>query len=169
MEEKMTYRDDFREVERESYWTVKRVAVWLFVGILMLLCIGLVFKVVAFPIWFASRTVDVIQQQIDPAELLRKYELFKDEAAQLDAKQASIKIKQHQIKDMKGLVMDRTNREQLMIWQQELGGMEYSYNALAADYNAQMVKINYRFCNIGQLPQGATVPLPREYKPYMEE
>jgi hypothetical protein len=123
--------------------------------------------------WFASRTVDVIQQQIDPAELLRKYELFKDEAAQLDAKAASIRIKRGQIASVKsgpmGRAMDRTNREQLMIWQQELGGMEYSFNELAADYNAQMSKINYRFCNVGQLPQGATVPLPRDFKPYMEE
>jgi hypothetical protein len=119
--------------------------------------------------WFASRSIEVVQQQIDPAELLRKYELFKDEAAQLDAKNASIKIKQHQIEGMKGMPTDRTNREQLMIWQQELGGMKYSFNALAADYNSQMSKINYRFCNVGQLPQGATVPLPREYKPYMED
>lgn len=119
--------------------------------------------------WFAGRAVDVAKQQLDPAELLRKYELFKDEAAQLDAKLASIKIKQKQIESVKRMPMDRTNREQLMIWQQELGGMEYSFNALAADYNAQMAKANYSFTNVGQLPQGANQPLPREYKPYMEE
>ena len=122
--------------------------------------------------WFASRTVDVVKQQVDPAELLRKYELFKDESAQLDAKLASIKIKNGQIKEVKEelkVSADRTNREQMMIWEQELGGMEYSYNALAADYNAQMVKINYRFCNVGELPQGASIPLPREYKPYLEQ
>jgi hypothetical protein len=47
--------------------------------------------------------------------------------------------------------------------------MKYSFNQLAADYNAQMAKINYAFCNVGQLPQGATTPLPREYKPYIGE
>jgi hypothetical protein len=119
--------------------------------------------------WFVSRTVDVVQQQIDPAELLRKYELFKDEAAQLDAKASNIRIKEKQINSTKSMPMDRTNREQMMIWQQELGGMKYSFNELAADYNSQMSKINYRFCNVGQLPQGAIVPLPRDYKPYMEE
>jgi len=97
--------------------------------------------------------------------------LFKDEAAQLDAKGASIKVKRGQIaalgKDVKS--MDRTNREQYMIWQQELGGMIYSYNSLAADYNAQMAKINYRFTNVGDLPQGATVVLPREFRQYQEE
>lgn len=119
--------------------------------------------------WFAGRAIDVAKQQVDPAELLRKYELFKDESAQLDAKLASIKIKKQQIASIKTMAnMDRTNREQLMIWQQELGGMEYSFNQLAADYNAQMAKINYAFCNVGQLPQGATEPLPRAYKPYIE-
>jgi hypothetical protein len=135
------------------------VAVGVAIGISLLLGVS----------WFGARTVNVVAEQIDPAELLRKYELFKDEAAQLDAKLASIKIKQKQIDSMKEMPMDRTNREQLMIWQQELGGMKYSYNGLAADYNAQMVKINYRFTNVGDLPKGATTPLPREYKPYQEE
>lgn len=135
----------------------------------LLICLSVIGCIVSGASWFADRTVAVAKQQFDPQELLRKYELFKDEAAQLDAKVADIKIKEHQIKDMKGLPMDRTNREQMMIWQQELGGIKYSYNSLAADYNAQMVKFNYRFCNVGTLPEGATTPLPREYKPYMEE
>lgn len=119
---------------------------------------------------FAGRTVAVVQQQLDPAELLRKYELFKDESAQLDAKLASIHSKEKEIARVKAMPnMDRTDREEYMIWQQELGGMKYSYNQLAADYNAQMAKINYRFCNVGDLPQGATVVLPREYKPYEED
>jgi hypothetical protein len=161
----MTYRDEFRIIERETYWTIPRILFWI--GLLIVA--ALFVRILLFPIWFASRTVDVVQQQIDPAELLRKYELFKDESAQLDAKFASIKIKQHQIDAMKNAPMDRTNREQLMIWQQELGGMKYSFNSLAADYNAQMSKINYRFCNRGDLPAGASAPLPREYKPYEEE
>jgi hypothetical protein len=120
--------------------------------------------------WFASRTVAVAQQQLDPAELLRKYELFKDESAQLDAKLASIKIEEKKVKAVEAMPgKDRTDREELMIWEQELDGMKYSYNQLAADYNAQMAKLNYRFCNVGDLPQGADTPLPREYKPYEEE
>lgn len=163
------YRDEFRHAQREVFWSAPKIVFTMLV--LAFLIMGAMFacNVLSLPIWFASRSVDVIKEQVDPAELLRKYELFKDEAAQLDAKQASIRIKRQQIADMKGLPMDRTNREQLMIWQQELGGMQYSYNSLAADYNAQMAKVNYRFCNVGQLPQGATVPLPREFKPYMEE
>jgi len=165
----MSYRDDFAKTRDEIFWTAPKVAFGMFVLVLLLLVTMFACNVLSVPIWFASRSVDVIKEQVDPAELLRKYELFKDEAAQLDAKAASIRIKRQQITEMKGTPMDRTNREQLMIWQQELGGMQYSYNSLAADYNAQMAKINYRFCNVGQLPQGASVPLPREFKPYMEE
>lgn len=142
-----------------------KIGLWVLLGLIGI--VGL--RIVLLPLWFAHRTIDVVQQQLDPAELLRKYELFKDESAQLDAKLASIQIKEKQvaeIKTMKG--KDRTDREELMIWEQELGGMKYSFNSLAADYNAQMAKINYRFCNVGDLPQGATTTLPRSYKPYQE-
>jgi hypothetical protein len=30
------------------------------------------------------------------------------------------------------------------------------------------VKFNWRFTNVGDMPPGATTPLPREYKPYVE-
>lgn len=141
------------------------------IGVIMLLLVMWVgCSILGGVSWFASRTVDVVKQQIDPAELLRKYELFKDESAQLDAKLASIRSKQAAIKKISALPQgDRTNREQLIVWQQELEGMKYSFNSLAADYNSQMAKINYAFCNVGQLPQGASTPLPREYKPYIEE
>lgn len=43
-----------------------------------------------------------------------------------------------------------------------------SYNSLAVEYNAAMAKINFSFTNIGELPKGASQPLPREYKPYIE-
>src|ERR1700674_99005 len=91
-------------------------------AICLLLVLSAVGGILNFTSWFAGRAVDVVKQQIDPAELLRKYELFKDESAQLDAKLASIQIKESQVKDIKSIPMDRTNREQLMIWQQELGG-----------------------------------------------
>lgn len=141
----------------------------LFVGVIITICLWGACTVLGTAGWFAGRAVDVVKQQVDPAELLRKYEQFKDESAQLDAKAASIRIKERQVRDVKSMQMDRTNREQLMIWQQELGGMKYSFNELAADYNSQMSKINYRFCNVGDLPQGASVALPRDYKQYLEE
>ena len=43
------------------------------------------------------------------------------------------------------------------------------HNQLCAEYNSAMSKFNYRFTNIGDLPEGATEPLPREYKPYINK
>ena len=143
-----------------------------FVGLGICICVlmlGVGCWVLDTASWFVGRSVDVAKQQLDPAELLRKYELFKDESASLDAKLASIHSKQKAIDRVRAMPMDRTNREQLMVWEQEFEGMKYSYNQLASDYNAQMAKINYRFCNVGELPQGATTALPREYKPYLED
>jgi hypothetical protein len=61
---------------------------------------------------------------------------------------------------------DRTDKEQFNLWQQEVAGVIASYNALAAEYNAAMAKINYSFTNIGSLPKGASTPLPREVREY---
>jgi hypothetical protein len=124
--------------------------------------------------WF-GRAVDVVQQQVDPFELQRKYELFKDEAAQLDKKKADIAVyeKRFHAFGSKGVdcpqTLNRTAFEQCMVWEQEVSGIIASYNSLAAEYNAQMAKWNYAFTNVGQLPKGADVPLPREYKPYQYE
>ncbi len=63
----------------------------------------------------------------------------------------------------------RTDREQYNTWESEVSGIKASYNALAADYNAQMAKFNWRFANAGDLPKGAEKPLPREYKPYIDQ
>lgn len=106
----MSYREEYRGVEREGWWTIPRVII----ALVVLAVSGLMVKLVLFPIWFASRTVDVIQQQIDPAELLRKYELFKDESAQLDAKLASIKVEEKKVKEVEALPnKDRTDRPRI--------------------------------------------------------
>lgn len=124
-----------------------------------------------FAAGWVGRAVDVVQQQVDPFELQRKYELFKDEAAQLDKKLADIRVYEGRFKKFNchAEKMDRTTREQCMVWDQEVAGIIASYNGLAAEYNAQMAKWNYAFTNVGQLPKGASVPLPREFKPYQYE
>jgi hypothetical protein len=113
-------------------------------------------------------------KEFKPSELLRKYEYYKDASAQLDKKIADIQVYEvrvnsllEQYKGTKRQNWARDDREQLSIWQSEVAGIKASYNQLAADYNAAMAKFNYSFCNVGKLPQGATNPLPREYKPYI--
>jgi hypothetical protein len=114
----------------------------------------------------------VVQKELYPSALLKKYEWFKDASAQLDKKVADINIYETKIQNMKKdysgqkrSAWDRTDKENMNIWEQELAGIKASYNGLSAEYNAQMSKINWAFCNRGTMPANLN-PLPREYKPY---
>lgn len=125
--------------------------------------------------WFRE-SKQVAQEELGPRELLRKYEWFKDASSQLDKKKADIKVYQKRITTMSDGYTDlprnkwpREDREQYNLWQSEVAGIKASYNTLAANYNAQMSKMNWRFTNVGELPKGAETPLPREFKPYQEE
>jgi len=120
-----------------------------------------------------SETAEVAQKELGPKALLRKYEWFKDAAAALDSKKASIDVYEGRFarlkEEYKGKSRSdwsREDREQSNLWEQEVAGIKASYNSLAADYNAAMAKANWNFCEVGTLPPGATTPLPRAFKPY---
>lgn len=124
--------------------------------------------------WF-SEAVEEVREEFSPSELLRKYEWFKDTAADLDAKQANIKVfgsRMESLEESYGDIprndWDRTDKEQYNLWVQEQAGVISSYNLLAAEYNSQMAKFNWRFANAGELPEGATDPVPREFRSYEE-
>lgn len=123
----------------------------------------------------ASNTV---QREVAPHVLLDKYMLLKEMHAQLEKKQADIKVYDTRFANLKQSYTDpqgkpiprskwaREDREQSNMWEAEYAGIVASYNDLAAQYNAKMSEVNWRFTNVGDLPQGATEPLPREYAPY---
>lgn len=122
-----------------------------------------------------GETAQVAKEQFGPRAMLQKYEWFKDCSAQLDQKVGSIGVYQQRIDSMiadyEGVSRKdwpRTDREQMSQWRAEVAGVKASYNQLSAEYNAQMSKFNWSFANAGSLPEGATTPLPREYKPYLE-
>ena len=97
--------------------------------------------------------------------LLKKYEYFKDLSAAIDKKRADIEVYQTEISsynkdDDKFYIEQRKS---------ELLGIIAMHNQLCAEYNSAMSKFNYRFTNIGDLPEGAVEPLPREYKPYINK
>ena len=117
-----------------------------------------------------------VYDEFKPGELLRKYEWFKDASSQCEQKLATLKTYESRFDNLKGAYgedslkrknWERADIEQWNVWQSEYLGVKASYNDLAAQYNAAMVKFNYRFCNAGDLPQGAEYPLPREFKPYL--
>lgn len=104
---------------------------------------------------------------------LEKYEWFKDVAARLDAKKASIQVSEARLDAMEKQYAGvprkdwpRADLEQSNLWRSEVAGMKASFNDLAGQYNARMVKINHQYANVGDLPKGASDPLPREFKPY---
>ena len=124
-----------------------------------------------------SKMVDDGQQTVydeyKPSELLKKYSWFKDASANLDAKIANLAVYHKRLTDLADQYKNisrsswpREDREQYSQWQTEEDGILSSYNDLAAEYNSSMAKFNWRFCNKGTLPQGAEIPLPRDYKPY---
>jgi Skp family chaperone for outer membrane proteins len=123
---------------------------------------------------YVNRAADVAAAQVDPATLLKRYEWFKDAAAQLDKKKADIAVNESRLTQLKQSYEGksrsewaREDREQANVWAMEVAGMQASFNGLAAEYNAAMAKANYAFTNIGELPKGAAVPLPREFKAYV--
>ena len=140
---------------------------------LLLIVLGVVFRAAGLAGWWGKQAIVTAKQEFSPQEMLRKYEWFKDAAAQLDKKRADIRVYQARVDalkvDYEGVSRkdwDRTDKEQMSGWQAESAGVKASYNGLAAEYNAQMSKFNWRFCNAGTLPQGATDTLPREFASY---
>lgn len=142
---------------------------------IILLMFGLVILIssIVYGLGLFSETAQVAQNEFGPRAALHKYAWFKDAAAKLEKKQADILVYEGRITAMNETYAHlarekwpREDREQYNIWSSEVAGVKASYNALAADYNAQMSKFNWRFANTGDLPQGADTPLPREFKPY---
>ncbi len=145
-------------------------------AIIALFIIGTVVSAIGYGLDWFREVAQVAQEEFGARELLVKYEWFKDTSAQLDKKVADIQVyaaRLGSIAESYGNVprkeWAKEDREQYNIWMSEVAGVKASYNSLAAEYNAQMAKFNWRFANAGELPKGADVPLPREFKPYTNE
>lgn len=125
---------------------------------------------------YAQDASDTAYNEFKASSLLDKYTHFKDMYASLDAKRATIKSLQGKLNDLKdqykGVPRNQWSREDIQTinqWNTEIDGLKASYNNLAADYNADMAKFNVNFTNAGDLPKGASDPLPRNVAPYMEK
>lgn len=145
---------------------------------LSLLGIGIFIIFLSATLGWCNDAVETTTTQFKPSVMLERYSWFKDASAQLDAKVATLESYRSRFAALKEsygpdssvrAAWAREDREQFNIWQSEFLGLKASYNDLAAQYNAQMVKWNYRFTNKGDLPAGAEDDkvLPRAYKPYI--
>lgn len=114
---------------------------------------------------YASDASDTAFDEFKSSTLLKKYEYFKDLSAAIDKKRADIEMYQSEIAGMDS--KDKDDKFYIQQRKSELFGIISMHNELCSQYNADMSKFNYRFTNVGDLPSGATEPLPREVKPYI--
>ncbi len=154
---------------RHGAWVLFKVG-------LLLTLIGLAFTSIGYVVGWFGEAATVAKKEFGPREALKKYEWFKDAAAQLEKKQADIKVYAARERSMLATYEGVSRREwarpdleQFNLWNTEVAGVTASYNALAADYNAQMSKFNWRFAERGMQPPVASEPMPREFKPYEEK
>lgn len=125
---------------------------------------------------WCGETAKVVQDEVGPRALLDKYSWLKEAHAQLEKKQADIKVyqaeKQSIVEQNKGIPRNkwaREDRDSYNMTATVVSGVIASYNDLAAQYNSKMAEVQWRFTNVGDLPKGADVPLPREYAPYQTQ
>lgn len=147
-----------------------RLVVW---GIVTLFVLGVLVWFLGSVCAVANNAQQTAMQEFSPSALLAKYEWFKDAHAALDAKRANLQVYESRLTRMEKAYGENRGkwpadeRERADIWESEQAGIAASYNLLAAEYDAEMAKFNYRFANVGELPKGAETPLPREYAPYV--
>ena len=164
---------DWDEAERRAAAgpgsALRLTVIW----IVILMAVGMGLGVVGNAFGWFGQTAQVVSTQFGPAELLRKYEWFKDASAQLDKLHADIGLYDQRRKALLATYGEtpraqwpRDDRQEWNLIESEVAGVKAAYNDLAAQYNAQMAKFNYRFANTGELPQGADRALPREYRNY---
>ena len=141
-----------------------------------LLSISLIFAVMLSGCRWAGDAGDTAFSEFKASSLLQKYTRFKDMYASLEAKKATlssldtkIKSTEDQYKGIPRKDWVLEDIQSLNQWKTEKDGLKASYNNLAAQYNADMSKANVNFTNTGDLPQGASDPLPRNVAPYIEK
>ncbi len=144
----------------------------------MIACVLYFGSIACVPGFFlgCDESVKVAQEEFGPRALLKKYEWLKETHAQLDKKRNDIKVYEGRMKTMDEtyksiprIQWPREDREQHNTWSSEVAGTKASYNDLAAQYNAKMKEEHWRFANKGELPQGASEVLPRDYVRYEDK
>jgi len=147
---------------------VKAVGIILGVGVLFAGC-----GVASYAFRTCNEAATVVHDETNPRTLLNKYSMLKTMHAELEKKQADIKVYKNRMSNMEAdynhvprSQWPRDERQTYNQWSDEVAGVIASYNGLAAEYNSLMSQIQWRFTNVGDLPKGADVALPREYAPY---
>lgn len=128
---------------------------------IVVLCtiVGIAISVIAFGTGLIGSSAEVARQEFGAKATLVKYEWFKDASAQLQKKQADIRVYEGRLKTLTDAYQgqprsawDRTDKEAYNLSVTEIAGIKASYNDLAAQYNSASSKFNWKFAQ-GDVPQ----------------
>jgi hypothetical protein len=120
----MIYRNDFKDISKEYYWTVPKIV------------IGLLFA--GFCIMIAGLLVlptKLVSSVLNPNAIITNYEFFHDA-------NNKIKAKVGQINSHKTIVQSNTDASENVRLRIELSAMQQSCRELAGQYNSNATKVN---------------------------
>jgi len=133
--------------------------------ILTILLVIVCFGAISYIMRSCDDATEVSHKEFDASALLKKYESFKNMSSAIDKYRADIDMYRNEISGMDA--KDKDDKFYIQQRKSELLGIISMHNNLCSQYNAAMSKFNYRFTNVGDLPATNLQPLPREYKPYI--
>lgn len=125
-----------------------------------LILVFITFSIILFTCNYTNDGLKTINKEFSTSALLKKYEYFKDLSSAIQKKHADIEYYNLQIKE------EKDNSEKIQL-KTELRGIILIHNQLVSEYNSAMSKFNYRFTNIGDLPESNLEVLPREFQNYI--
>ncbi len=165
------YRSQYGKAEGHARWTFWRVFKWIIPVALLVLAVSVVGNAVG---WFGEAQ-KVARKEFGPRAMLVKYEWFKNASASLEKRHADIAIFKNKIDGLAGQYegvaandWDRWDRQQMNTWRAELAGVTSAYNLLAAEYNSQSSKFNWKAFKASQ-PDGGTGLVQETFAPYQTE
>jgi hypothetical protein len=146
----MSYRDEFRHVEGEAYWTARRLVFPMICVIIFILFLSLVHWLVSVPAGVASRV-------INPNAIVQNYEWFEDQYQDIRAANAQIDIARKSIAAFEASAGPRVDwtfdmREELARLRSNLDALEFYRAKLIADYNAKSRMITRNLWKSDKLP-----------------
>lgn len=122
------YRRDFREAQREYYWSLPRIIVAFFVIMIAVGGIGWV-------VHLASQPARIISKTFDADNVIAKYEWFYDAYGNYRAKTS-------QVRQFKALLAGESDKQEQSRLRMEMAAIQQSCRDLTQRYNANAAKAN---------------------------
>ena len=133
------YRRDFREAQREYYWSLPRVLLGLTVASVLIGGAG-------YAINLASQPARIVSKTLDADNVIWNYEHFYNANANYTSRLS-------QVKQFKGLFDRETDSAERGRLRMEMAAMQQSCRDLANRYNADAAKLNRGLFRSKSLPE----------------